>query len=220
MDSLKAFLGMLCAAFLCIAGLPAFAQMDQPQDADEQQAQSGQQMEMITADQILGQTLYDPDGEAIGNVSRIYIGRPQGEVKFLVVSGGGFLGFGGQSFLIPAEAVMTQDGQYSLQMTRDELQDAPEVTSEDLQAEQLDPELIGETYAFFGLEEPAEELDLEIQESGEQPAAGAESEMMQEDGSMDDQAMPEQGMMEDQESGTGMEPSDAAQEGAGDTGIY
>src|SRR5919112_222294 len=57
-------------------------------------------------DDLRGKAVYDAQGQRIGSVSDLYIGRKEREVRFLEVGAGGFLGIGEKNYLVPVEAVV------------------------------------------------------------------------------------------------------------------
>ncbi len=57
-------------------------------------------------DDVRGKTVYDPEGQRIGDVEDLYIDRQEREVRFLEVGAGGLLGIGKKRFLVPVEAVV------------------------------------------------------------------------------------------------------------------
>jgi sporulation protein YlmC with PRC-barrel domain len=57
-------------------------------------------------DDLRGKDVYDAQGQRIGSVSDLYIDRHEGEVRFLEVGAGGFLGIGKKNYLVLVEAVV------------------------------------------------------------------------------------------------------------------
>lgn len=54
---------------------------------------------------IRGLDVYDPDGDQIGSVKDLYVDEAERKVRFLNISGGGFLGIGEKQLMLPVEAV-------------------------------------------------------------------------------------------------------------------
>ncbi len=52
-----------------------------------------------------GLDVYDRDGDQIGSVKDLYVDEAERKVRFLNISGGGFLGIGEKHFLVPMEYV-------------------------------------------------------------------------------------------------------------------
>ena len=60
----------------------------------------------IPEDDLRGKDVYDAQGQRIGSVEDLYIDRNEREVRFLLVSAGGFLGMGEKPLLVPVEAIV------------------------------------------------------------------------------------------------------------------
>lgn len=61
------------------------------------------------AEDIRGRDVIDRDGRDIGKVDALMIDEDEGKVRFLQVKGGGFLGIGDQTVLIPVDAITRID---------------------------------------------------------------------------------------------------------------
>jgi len=64
----------------------------------------------MSADDILGKNVINPQGDDLGEVSDMRISFPEGRVKYLVLKHGGALGLGAKRFAIPPEAVIYRAG--------------------------------------------------------------------------------------------------------------
>ncbi|HEV2067793.1 MAG TPA: PRC-barrel domain-containing protein [Thermomicrobiales bacterium] len=62
------------------------------------------------AEDIRGRDVIDRDGEDIGKVDALMIDEDEGKVRFLQVKGGGFLGIGDETVLIPVDAITRIEG--------------------------------------------------------------------------------------------------------------
>src|SRR5919107_5088323 len=62
------------------------------------------------ANALLDHYVYDRDGEKLGTVKDLYLDEEDGEVRFLDVGAGGFLGIGEKHFMVPMEAVTDTGG--------------------------------------------------------------------------------------------------------------
>lgn len=85
-----------------------------------------------TADELLGATVYEPGGEAIGSVSDLVLNSAS-EVDAVLIDVGGFLGMGAHTVALPVDrldVVRETDGSGTLrvqvQMTREQLEALPE----------------------------------------------------------------------------------------------
>jgi hypothetical protein len=56
---------------------------------------------LIESDRVEGTTVYDPQGNNLGNIKRLMIDKVDGQVAYAVMSFGGFLGMGGEEYPIP-----------------------------------------------------------------------------------------------------------------------
>jgi sporulation protein YlmC with PRC-barrel domain len=74
-------------------------------------SESGLALEDLAQD-VRGLDVYDKSGDRIGKVEDLYADTEERKVRFLDVSGGGFMGLGEKRFLIPVEAVgeVREDG--------------------------------------------------------------------------------------------------------------
>lgn len=91
---------------------------------------SGQSLESMSPDQIVGKTVVSAEGEEIGEVQEI-VQDPATSQKFAVVDVGGFLGVGQKSVTIGLDELqMSQSGQDQLEsdLTRETLETKTEYT--------------------------------------------------------------------------------------------
>jgi sporulation protein YlmC with PRC-barrel domain len=81
---------------------------------------------MDPSDDVRGRKVIDVDGRDIGLVDELLIDDTEKRVRFLRVTGGGFLGIGGQRFLIPVDAVVgTEKDVVRVDRTREHVAGAP-----------------------------------------------------------------------------------------------
>lgn len=81
----------------------------------------------ITASKVLGTTIYNRDGEKIGNVEDVVLDKLSNEIMFAVVSFGGFLGMGKKFHALPWARLdydTERDG-YVVGISREALEAAP-----------------------------------------------------------------------------------------------
>ncbi len=64
----------------------------------------------MSADDIMGKSVVNQQGDDLGKISDMRITFPEGRVKYLVLKHGGALGMGGKHFAIPPEAVVYRSG--------------------------------------------------------------------------------------------------------------
>ena len=79
-----------------------------------------------TAKALLDGDVYDRDGQKIGTVKDLYVDTEEGEVRFLDVGAGGFLGLGEKHFMVPMEAVTdTSGGGVTIEQSREKVEGSP-----------------------------------------------------------------------------------------------
>jgi len=61
--------------------------------------------DLIGSDKVEGTTVYDAKGEKMGSIERVMIEKRSGQVAYAVLSFGGFLGIGNDSYPIPWAAL-------------------------------------------------------------------------------------------------------------------
>jgi sporulation protein YlmC with PRC-barrel domain len=83
--------------------------------------------ENIRASRVEGTHVYSPSGEHLGQIDDLVIGKRDGEVKYAIMSFGGFLGIGEEYHPMPWDVLVydTEKGGYIVNMTREELREAP-----------------------------------------------------------------------------------------------
>jgi sporulation protein YlmC with PRC-barrel domain len=78
------------------------------------------------AKKLIGADIYGPDNSVIGTVADLIV-ELDDRISAYVVSIGGFLGIGAHRVAVPAAAVkLGQDGHLTINLTRDQLEAAPE----------------------------------------------------------------------------------------------
>ena len=84
-------------------------------------------VDLIGSDKVEGTAVYDANGEHIGSIERVMIGKRNGQVSYAVLSFGGFLGIGNDYYPIPWAALKydTNLGGYRTNITEQQLKGAP-----------------------------------------------------------------------------------------------
>ncbi len=106
---------------------------------------------LISSDKVEGTKVFATDGEEIGEVSKLVIGKVSGRVEYAVMSFGGFLGIGERYHPLPWDALDydTERGGYVVNIDKSKLQDAPSYEGSD---EGLFDRQFGERiYAYYGV---------------------------------------------------------------------
>lgn len=83
---------------------------------------------LIDSDRVEGTNVYGPNGEKIGSVDRLMIEKVNGKVAYAVMTFGGFLGMGEDSYTIPWNKLKydTSLGGYRTDITEEQLRGAPD----------------------------------------------------------------------------------------------
>jgi sporulation protein YlmC with PRC-barrel domain len=83
---------------------------------------------MISSEDVEGTTVYDPNGNEIGKVDHLMIDKISGQVRYAVMSFGGFLGLGHSHYPLPWSSLTYDKGRngYTTNVTEQQLRDAPE----------------------------------------------------------------------------------------------
>jgi sporulation protein YlmC with PRC-barrel domain len=82
---------------------------------------------LIDSDRVEGTAVYTLDGKHIGSIKRFMIERQSGRIAYVVMSFGGFLDFGQETYTVPW-AKLSYDvglGGYRTDITENELRNAP-----------------------------------------------------------------------------------------------
>lgn len=99
------------------------------------------------AEDIRGRKAVDANGEEIGTVQSLLIDDAETKVRFLEVESGGFLGLGGESRLIPVDAVAeVRDDRVRIDRTREHVHESPEYDPR--LAQEVD--YYGDVYGYYG----------------------------------------------------------------------
>ena len=85
------------------------------------------QPRVLSATSIIGTRVVNTAGEPLGNIKELMIDPDDGQVAYVVLSFGGFLGVGDKLFAIPLEALMFGADEHTvvLDADKDVLKDAP-----------------------------------------------------------------------------------------------
>ncbi len=83
--------------------------------------------ELMGADTLLGNDVYNQKNENLGDIKEIMLDMRSGKVSYAVLSYGGFLGLGEKLFAVPWSALKldTQHKRFVLNMEKNSLKDAP-----------------------------------------------------------------------------------------------
>jgi len=81
----------------------------------------------IEASRVNGTRVYNTDGDSLGHIYDVVIGKRDGKVKYAIMSFGGFLGIGEDYHPLPWEVLKYDErqGGYVVGLTVDQLNGAP-----------------------------------------------------------------------------------------------
>lgn len=82
---------------------------------------------LMGADTLLGNDVYNNDGDDLGDIKEFMIDMASGKVAYAVLSYGGLMGMGDKLFAVPWEALTldTENKRFTLDVRKDALKDAP-----------------------------------------------------------------------------------------------
>lgn len=82
---------------------------------------------LMGADTLLGNDVYNKDGESLGDIKEFMIDMASGKLAYAVLSFGGLLGMGDKLFAVPWAALKldTENKRFTLDVPKAKLADAP-----------------------------------------------------------------------------------------------
>lgn len=88
---------------------------------------SGPGPALMGADTLLGNDVYNKDGEDLGDIKEFMIEMASGQVAYAVLSFGGLMGMGDKLFAVPWAALKldTANKRFTLDVPKEALKDAP-----------------------------------------------------------------------------------------------
>lgn len=91
---------------------------------------------LIVASRVKGASVFNLDGDRIGHIDDLSIERQSGQVRYALMSFGGFLGIGEKLHPLPWSVLKynTEKMGYSVPLSRAELENAPSYTVDELAA--------------------------------------------------------------------------------------
>lgn len=87
----------------------------------------------LSASSLIGDEVYNPKGEKIGKLEEIMLDVKSGEIAYVVLSFGGFLGIGDKLFALPWRAVTIDEDQERalVNIDKSRLENAPGFDKDD-----------------------------------------------------------------------------------------
>lgn len=83
--------------------------------------------DMISSEKVDGTAVYNRDGESLGSIHHLMVGKRDGKVRYAVMSFGGLFGMGEHYHPLPWDVLTydTDKGGYVVDLDKDRLKDAP-----------------------------------------------------------------------------------------------
>lgn len=118
---------------------------------------SGPGPALMGANTLLGNDVYNKDGEDLGDIKEFMIDMASGKVAYAVLSFGGVLGMGDKLFAVPwaAMSLDTENKRFTLNVPKVALKDAPGF-SKDRWPTMSDKTWAGGVHKFYGTPYSAE----------------------------------------------------------------
>jgi sporulation protein YlmC with PRC-barrel domain len=109
---------------------------------------------LIASDKVEGTAVYSPQNDKLGTISNVMIDKKSGKSEYAVMEFGGLFGLGSDHYPVPWDMLTydTDQGGYVVNLTKEQLTDAPRYAREDT-PEYTDD--YGRTvYGYYGLSYP------------------------------------------------------------------
>lgn len=120
---------------------------------------------VMGADTLIGDDVYNQNGEDLGDIKEIMLDMRSGTVDYAVLSFGGFLGMGEKLFAVPWNALKLDptNKRFILNIEKERLESAPGF-DKDHWPDMADPAWVNEINAYYG-----------TQASGQQSGSGTQT---------------------------------------------
>jgi sporulation protein YlmC with PRC-barrel domain len=103
------------------------------------------------AEDVRSRTVFDRDGEEIGDINDLLIDDHEKRVRFLEVASGGFLGLGQTKFLIPVDAITrVREKEVVIDQSRQHIVDAPRYDPNLMHQDVGEGSYYGDVYRHYG----------------------------------------------------------------------
>ncbi|MFO1039632.1 MAG: PRC-barrel domain-containing protein [Geminicoccaceae bacterium] len=109
---------------------PGQATADQAQQPGSQNADAGTSADQnvvanpiygMTGQELVGQTVYGANGENVGEIDNVVVGRNSNQGPAAIIGVGGFLGIGERDVAIPLDRLQLQGDRVTTSLTRDQI---------------------------------------------------------------------------------------------------
>lgn len=109
--------------------------------------------QILSTSSIAGKSVYNLEGEKIGNIKDLVIYPEEAKVAYAVLSFGGIMGIGDKLFAIPIEALrMSDENKIRVDIDKNRLEDAPSF-DKDNWPRTANPEFMDSVYGHYGIEQ-------------------------------------------------------------------
>lgn len=110
--------------------------------------------ELIASDRVEGTTVYNRQGEKLGRISNFMVDKRSGQVRYAVLSFGGFMGIGNDHYPLPWSMLDydLEKGGYVVELDKAVLDDAPRHQAEN--RPNYDERYGRNVYDYYGLTYP------------------------------------------------------------------
>lgn len=108
---------------------------------------------LITSDRVNGTPVFNREGERIGHIDNLSIDKLSGQVRYALMSFGGFLGLGEKFHPLPWDVLRydTEKDGYVVPLDKARLKAAPSYTRDELEAFGGGERYVEELYAYYGM---------------------------------------------------------------------
>jgi hypothetical protein len=103
------------------------------EERDAQRVAKDETSTMISSDKVEGTTVYNTRDEKLGSIETVMIDKQSGQVRYAVMSFGGFLGMGEDYHPLPWDVLKydTRRDGYVVDLDKDRLEKAPHYSGSD-----------------------------------------------------------------------------------------
>ncbi|PAL19494.1 PRC-barrel domain-containing protein [Sphingopyxis sp. GW247-27LB] len=109
---------------------------------------------LIASDKVEGTAVYNPENDRLGTIANVMIDKRSGKSEYAVMEFGGLFGLGSDHYPIPWDMLTydTGKGGYVVNLSKDQLTDAPRYARED--APEYTDDYGRTIYGYYGLSYP------------------------------------------------------------------
>ncbi len=138
----------IAASVFAQTATPPGGQQQPLQQKQEMSQQKAGQQDLITSDWLLGKTVYSPQAEDLGDITKLFINERNGQIGYVQVTTGGIFSLSGETHIVPYRALNIKEDRVVLNMDKAKLAQAP-VYREGIGMKEFNRE----SEEFFGISE-------------------------------------------------------------------